>query len=367
MKASLPLALLSLALPLAAQNFASVPAGLLSTEGDSYTLYFGSRASMRAQILTGDHRGSVRNFSQVALRRDGGRTVSQAPGRSWSSVRLALAEGSVSSASRTYSANMVSNIKVVYSGSMSWPTPTTTASRPSSWGTEVNFPFSSNYLALGQADLVMDFTFDGGTLTNGSSWTGYSFYYIDGINAPSSVGGSSVNFGTNNCLNAGHTSGAFCVPVFRTYAKSAGDKFEFNWWLYRYPANTLTAFALNVGSGSRTGVNIGNPCNDFFLTPTPQFISLATTPASNTGSFMYPNPKLTAPYLAGAVGLKVYTQAAYTHPTRNRFELTRGGDAPILAQPTPYSNLAWTWGTSATATTGNTPSQSNLPITRLTY
>jgi hypothetical protein len=226
------------------------------------------------------------------------------------------------------------------------------------------------WIYTGIQDLVLDFTLAGGVLANNASWTGYRYYYLDGLLSSTSVGGGSVNMGTNNCKNTPHTSGPFCVPVFRSYAKNTGstttsDKFEFYWWLYRYPASTPTAFGLSV-SGSTTGVNIGNPCNNFFLGNGPLVVMFATTPTSNSGSFNFPTPRLYAQYDAAAVGIRIYTQGAWSHPTRNQFELTRGGYTNIGKQPVPIPGTKWHWSTSATATSASI-NQTYMPLLRLKH
>jgi len=359
-----------LAAPVFAQNYSAVPNGYLSTEGESYGIYFGSRSSMRAQILNSDHKGQARVFAETSARLDGGRATSSFFARSWTSVTLTVGEGSYANASPTFATNLATNTKVAFSNKMTWPAVATTPSRPATWGTVVNFPFTSVWVYTGGQDLVLDFAFDGGTLANNVSWTGYNYYYLDGVYSTTSVGGSSVNFGTNNCLNSPHTSGPFCVPVFRTYAKNTGsattsDKFEFYWWLYRYPANTATAFGLSF-SGSQTGVNIGNPCNNYFLGTGPLVVLFGTTPSSNSGSFNYPSPRLYAPYDAQAVGIRIWTQAAWTHPTRNQFELTRGGYADIGKQPVPIAGTQWHWTTPSTGTSASF-NQTYMPTLRLKH
>lgn len=359
-----------LAAPAFAQNYASVPSGYLTTESDRYSLHFGSRASMRAQILNSEHKGKVRVFTEASARLDGGRAASQFVGRSWTNVALTVAEGSYASASATFAQNLATNNKVVFSQKMAWPQPTSTTARPSAWGAPVQFPFSSVWIYTGSQDLVLDFTFNGGALGNNASWTSYSYYYLDGVLSSTSVGGGSVNYGTNNCINSPHTFGPFCVPVFRTYAKNTGnattsDKFEFYWWLYRFPASTLTAFGLSL-SGSTTGVNINNPCNNYYLGNGPLVLMFATTPSSNSGSFNFPSPRLYAQYDAAAVGLRIYTQAAWNHPTRKRFELTRAGYTDIGKQPVPIQGTKWHWATPAT-TTSATINQTYMPLFRLKY
>ncbi|MCA8955408.1 MAG: hypothetical protein KDC87_05005 [Planctomycetes bacterium] len=366
------LSLLSLATTAAAQSYATIPGGLLTAESSSYSLYFGSRDSMRAQIFNNEHNAQVRVFGEASFRLDGGRSGSSYfAGRTWSNVQLTVDEVAYASASPTFAANLSTNAKVVFNQQMSWPTYSGATNSPHTWATEVNMPFSSTWLYTGTQDIVLDFQFSGGTLANNAAWTGYSTYYLDGVYSTTSVGGGSVNVGTNNCLNSPHTSGPFCVPVLRTYAKNSGnpttdDKFEFYWWLYRYPANTLTAFGVSL-TGSKTGVDIGNPCNFYYLGPSIFVVLLGTTPATNSGSFNFPSQKLYTPYVPAAVGLTLYTQAAYTEPTRNQFELTRAGYADFLAQPIVLQGTQWTWAAPVTATSGGSLNQTYMPVVRMKY
>ena len=174
-------------------------------------------------------------------------------------------------------------------------------------------------------------------------------------------------YGTNNCLNAPHLSAPFCVPVMRTYAVNTGDpgtsnRFTFQWWFHGFPPSTPTALALSF-AGTKAGVNIGNPCQNYHIGPS--IVMFAVTPRDNSRSWFAPNPPLKETYSPTSVGMNVWTQAGYSHPTRNRLELTRPGMTTILAQPKPPLNAAWTHAPSAASTTGSRISAEHLPLLRL--
>ena len=80
-----------------------------------------------------------------------------------------------------------------------------------------------------------------------------------------------------------------------------------------------------------------------------------------------PQPSLLSKYDARIIGAKIWTQAAYTHPTRNRFELTRGGVSTVQPQPTPVVGTKWTWAGSATASAGGAPSATYMPLVGVAF
>src|SRR5690606_20797659 len=122
---------------------------------------------------------------------DGGRSSTQFPARNWTNVLMQVAEGSYANASTTFTANLTTNPKTVFNQAVSWTGITGTSPSPGVWGAPVRFPFSAPYIYTGSSDLVLDFTFTGGTLANAASWTGLNLYYIDGATSVTSVGGSS--------------------------------------------------------------------------------------------------------------------------------------------------------------------------------
>lgn len=356
--------------PLRAQGQATLPAGFLTTEADAYSIDFGGWPSMRCQVFNSDHRGKTRSVKEVACRRDGGRDASvfHFAGRSWTNVTLTTAESDYAKASSTFSLNLSSNVKQVFSGSVTWPDHSVgkKTSTPHTWGTDVRFPFAAPWAYQGNLDMTLDFVFRGGILANNAVWTTTRKYFLDGVHAQTRAGGSSQNFGTNNCTSSPFTLAPFCTPVVHTYAAKTGNpnldnKFEFAWWLYRYPPKTPIVLAVSL-LGSTTGVNIANPCQNLFVSLGPTFMHVAVTPSTNASSMFFPRPGLVNKYDARAIGAKIWTQAAYTHPTRNRFELTRGGVSTIQPQPAPVVGTRWTWAGSATAAVGGAPNATYMPL-----
>lgn len=356
------------------QNFASMPTGYVSTEAPNASIYFGSRDAMRCQVFTNLFRGNAGSVKELAGRLDGARAATNFhfAGRTWSSVKLTVAEASYANATTTFTQNLQANVKSVFSGSMTWPDRTTggPTSKPHTWATDVKFPFGSPWLYSGNRDITLDFAFSGGTLANSAVWTTSRFYYLDGVHIPIRTGGGSTHFGTHNCPNAPYSEAPFCVPLIHSYSANTGNprtanKFEFSWWMHRFPPSTFTILAVSL-LGSTPGVNIGNACQNFHVNLGGSFLLPTTTPSSNASSFFAPRPPLTNTYSPVAVGVKVWTQAAYTHPTRNRLELTRAGSTTIQAQPPPLPGTKWTWAAPATSSTGGAIGAEYLPVFRLT-
>jgi hypothetical protein len=353
------------------QSYVTMPAGYLTIEAPGYSIYFGARPSMRCQFFNAEYSGSAKTFKEVSCRRDGARDASpyHFAGRSWKDVRLTMAEGSYANASSTFSSNLQNRVSQVFSGSVTWPDHSSggPTSQPHTWANDVRFPFNTPWTYSGGKDVTLDFQFSGGTLANQQYWTTYRPYYVDGVHVTTRAGGSSTNFGTNNCVNAPYTNAPFCVPMMHTYAKNTGNpgtanKYHFQWWLGRYPANAPTVVALSL-FGNLSGLNINNPCQNYFVGA--GIALFGRTPNDNSKAFFLPSSPFTENYVSTAVGIKIWTQAAFQHPTRNRLELTRGGFTTIMAQPTPPSGAAWMFATFAASPVGGRISSEYLPLLRL--
>jgi hypothetical protein len=353
------------------QGQITFPAGFLTTEAPGYSIHFGGRPSMRCQVFNKEHGGAAQTFKEIACRRDGNRDASpyRFGGRSWKDVRVTLGEGSYASASSTFSVNLQSNVRQVFSGSITWPDHSggSGTSKPHSWAIDVKFPFATPWTYSGNRDVTVDFRFSGGTLANKQFWSSHRPYFLDGIHVTTRVGGSSTNFGTNRCTNAPYTAAAFCVPVMYTYARATGnprtaDRYTFQWWLGRLPPSAPTAVALSL-VGNTTGVSINNRCQNYFIGPSIVLFGLA--PSNNTSSFYLPTTPFTEKYVSSAVGIKLWTQGAYRHSIRNRLELTRGGYTTIQGQPIPPAGASWMYSTSVFSPVGGRISAESLPLLRL--
>ena len=90
-----------------AQTHLYSPAHLASTEGRSYSSFFGAWADARYQFCDGEHRNRVAVIKEVAYRLDYRRhSTYLALGRNWSRVQIQMANGDF----RTFTNNFTNNI-----------------------------------------------------------------------------------------------------------------------------------------------------------------------------------------------------------------------------------------------------------------
>lgn len=193
MRALLALPLLATGSVLTAQvSSLTSPAYLAATEGALHCREFGSEASMRYQLLDPENRGSAATLSSLALRADY-RDFNQTSGmgRSWSQVDLRIGNGDAQKFGLLSPTNFVGAATRVFSGRVTWPTLSGLPfARPDAWGGlsgQLRFGFSQPWQYSGQLDILSDWSLQGGSLANGSTWnTNLSAdYYLDSYHDPS--------------------------------------------------------------------------------------------------------------------------------------------------------------------------------------
>lgn len=352
--------LLALCVSLKAQNYTTIPPGLLTQEASHGVQDLGRYPEMRFQLLDSDVLTPMQVL-ELACRRDGHRDASSAwfAGRSWANVQLVMGERDQSA--QAFSLNLASNVTRVFSASVSWPDhsvgPRTSVPHP--WATDVVFPFSVPWSYSGKrSGMTVDLTFRGGTLTNSSPWTA-EHYLLDGALAAKELWSQGFIVGdTTNprCMSAWGTP--LAVPnVITTAAGQVGVVAR----ILRYPYSTSTLFAFSLG-GDSAGVSIGLRCQKYYLGDGPFVFSSFMTPASGYEYYVAGSPGVQ--YDQSYVGIRIWTQPVFLDGNW-KGTLSAAGYSEVLARPLASIKAGCIWAASATSVTGNI--LSIVPVFRLAH
>lgn len=329
--------LASIVLVLASSAFAQTtfPVGFDSTDGGYYSYYMGRYAVGHYQQICGGLQGSNKQekWKSLALRRSNTTTATNYA-RSWTNVTLTVSDCDFTKLSDTWTRNQIGVPTVVFSVAMKWPGSSgSPPSKPAPWGTfsstnDMLFPFTTPYVHNGKWGTTFDWVFLGGTLANSVAWSGSSSrsYYTDGIsNSNQSDGGTYTIMPTIS----GCRSAYFVNWLFSDHKVGGGAQHRTQPFAGGALANTMHIGVMGIENGSTTGKPVGGSCHPLYMDMTKPYVVFPFT-TDATGSYV--SNFLTARFAKNAVGLKVWSQAAYSDS--GTFQLTRGGYAPIAALPT---------------------------------
>jgi hypothetical protein len=357
------MALVSMSPAAMAQNYTTIPPGLLTQEAYPWSYLFGEYREMRYQILSRDHVNKPMRIREIACRRDGARdTGIEFLGRTWANVQVTMGEHRTVTGNG-FSWNLASNVTQVFSSRVSWPDhskgPRT--SIPHTWASDVVFPFVTPWSYTGKSGMTIDFIFRGGVLSGQRNWPGRTLYPLDGASDTKetiSRGGGVGDF--TKCIIAGFSSAPWVYA--RTVTTSAG-KIGAGYGLSFYPAKTPTMIALSV-TGNPKGFDVGNYCQKFYLGNGPILLSSIVTPRYNRRSFRRGMAGIA--YDQRFVGLKVWAQAAFLLGSKS-MALSTSGYAMIEPRPVFGFRASFTWSPSATSPQGSLPLVPHVPVLRLMY
>jgi len=376
---------LVLAAPLCAQGVIYSPTGLDSkTEGLYYAYYFGGFSNARQQYADGENRGKVAVIGAINLRLDyRSHTSTTAPGRKWTKVTMAIADGDIAKFGTTFASNVTSTPTQVFNAAWSLPTvsgyPLT---KPAIYGglkSEYKIPFTSTWIYTGKTDIVHDWQFMGGTLDNNVTWTTSSVrtYYFDSYDSSNEYGGvgSTVRYVpstrlnnnsagvTTRCNDSAHTTttGAYAY----LYAYLYGPKYpilNYRSSLYMYHYSYYTAFEAPVihaiaFAADNTGVDLGTGCNKLHLKGPMILRTRQTMPRTYSTSAISEYQLEFIPWVSAMANLTLVVQGAWTDSVTNRFALTQALEATLPAampSPAPKRNHIYQYQ-SPTAATGYGP------------
>ena len=355
--------------------------------GAAYTLYFGTYADQRHQLITNDLAGGgIKLITQIDFRPDWKSfSTSNGMGRSWSNVGITLAETAFASVSSTFAGNLTSNVSAVFSGAVAWPTqngrPSTNS--PAPWGTKgLAFPLKQVYPYSGKTNaLVQEFQFQNGTLANNGAWGGTTrvSYDLDGVFTTLSFSQSAGGPGNRNCVDSAFT------PSSSVYAQDSG---QLNVYSNVYPGSQAGTLAWRFASrytapgqpvlhclslGAPVSVNIGAKCNSLHCNLA-SFYILQPNTANNNSTASTPGILMSYQRSAVPFGTRVTAQTAWSDSKTGQFGLTTAKDHTLrntiwLSDSPPQWKSVWRYNlTSTTGQIGNLGSTSYYnPVTLYTH
>lgn len=372
------------------------PPGYLSTEGAGwqgvttygYAYYMGGYADGRFQFMDGDiKQNGTTVLTSIGFRRDD-RTYSSTlgVGRSWTNVHLQLSEGDISQMTRTWTANSTRTPTTVFTGSMSWPTITgASAGSPNPWDPALRTTFSAPYIYTASGDLLCDWDFSGGTLSNGTTWgTNLRTYYLDGnyVLTSTTYGRNVYRTNNNNCVDSAITtttsyaSASVQVGLYGplyTSNPAYTNTAQLQVFGYRTAPGALVLQAIGL-SGSSTGVNIGAKCNNLMIDMTKPTVIIADTTNNNSSAsrtWQYIRLGTLSALAPLGTSTPIWSQGAWTDSVTNQFALTACDRCTAdfgrkFNSTMPNRKVLYTG--SATSTTGSGPYDASrwyaMPITR---
>lgn len=342
-------AALLLATPLVAQS--TLPEGFETTEGASQLSVLGAAANSRHQIVyTALKGGGAKTLNEMSFRRDGSQASSVAVGRSWSNVRIQIAEADVATISTTFSSNFGTTPVTVFSGSVTWDDATASpGSAPMPWNTGgLGFKFSTPFNYTGNGDLLIDVQFSGGTLANSGNWTNTLAYRLDAESSVTVASGSGRSLGnfpaTHPCVvDTASISpfGPWILALVSTSGRKTPDPAQANQFLLTRAiafGTPNTSFLTVLSAGGTTSLvpspqfpAVFGPTCQHLMVDTNQILRIETQVSDATGRLSLPEERI--PFDASAVGKTLYTQGIWEDTVTKQPKLTRGGSSVIPAQP----------------------------------
>jgi hypothetical protein len=185
----------------------------------------------------------------------------------------------------------------------------------------------------GKNDLLLDFTFEGGTLANAASWgTSAFFYYLDSANLGTKTGMRLRFLGSANCKDSSQTSAALCRIGAEVAAAGSGNTITFSLGSQWTAPNQPVIKAVGV-VGSTVGTDIG-ACNRLYTTPV--FFDFQTALPGFGFSFTFFPP---IPWQNSFAGVTLWSQAGYDDSKTKAFRLTQATRGQIPMQPVPSAKL----------------------------
>ncbi len=369
---------------------AALPAQTKTTSPPGYETFVGERFSSGAICLYPDSRWQYAdgNFkgrramvlSRFAFRHDNARTynTSSGIGRTWTNVTLRMSDCDFLQTGNTFSRNVLGTATVVYNASLKVATKTgsTSPNKPEPFNA-VALPFTTVWIYTAKQDLLFDFVLRGGKLANNASWS-TSFlgqaYVLDAIEIALGRVGSPTQYRWKGCVDpaaAGYRDYAECWPHFVTFGKVTGSKVTSNKHYLRSIsygtapyAPIVHAIGLKGQAKAVTFPGASSPCNKLHLDVSGRSPVLYVF--GRTRGDYFGGVDRYFPYTPGAVGVTIWTQAAWNDSKTKAFTLTGAGKTTVPRQP-QWSLKRVFYGRSSTSTTGIGHGTWGHPLYELTY
>ena len=381
---------LALCAPLFAQGSITTPPGGLKTEGASRGSSFGRYANARHQNIDNVHKGKAYTITEVAFRLDNwNHSRFTAMGRTWSNVKLNVAETDFSKATNSWAANVgTATPSTVYNTKADWPTQTGfPIIKPDVWGglaAKLRFPFSKPWVYTGKNAMLLDYTFSGGSMANNAAWgtttTGSSpsfSYYLDSEYQSTYSKSSSITrlpATRINCNDSAmtRTTGAYLYAYGTTYGPESStityrNKLVFQHYSYYTAPKATVIHALGL-AGTTAGVNVGAKCNKLYVDLSKPNILMPFRTLNNTSGQSGTMGWL-LPWNSAFANATVYMQGAWSDSQSKQLALTQAIQVTlpngVPAAELPEFTSVYRYDT--TSTTGFGPYRANssyFPYTR---
>ncbi|MCA8957790.1 MAG: hypothetical protein KDC87_17070 [Planctomycetes bacterium] len=347
-----PLAL-ALAAAVPAQTTFTSPPGLDQQTGGGASWGVGAYAAGRSQLADGHWRGNPLILRELALRLRSPTSGYFEAGRSWTQVSLSMSETSIATFSGTFSSNLLRPATLVFQAAVSWPFVTGPhQSVPAPWA--YRFPFTTPWVYTGGNDILADWDFTGGTLTNQQSWgTTVATYQFDTV--PTAATAYATGRDLGNTGSAGCRDSTSTIP---TLSSRTALTVAVHHPLDR--ANPLAGQMVVSQLGSQFGPNTqvlsvvglrsfdpgipfpGVPCNGVHIDTRVPFL-WSTVPSTNVGA-LPEHWTLTGrggvPFQSAWVGQEIVVQGAWNDTASRVFLLSSASRTTVPTAPTFDAKLA---------------------------
>lgn len=359
---------------------------LAKAEGSGSTTNFGAHAAARYQIADGNLRGAAKAISEVAFRHDH-RNYNPATGmgRSWTSVSLHASECVLATLTTTFSTNPTTLQTKVFDGALTWPSQLTIpATSPASWA--LKWPFRSSYAYSGNKDLLIEFTFLGGSLGNSAGWNGlikYT-YALDSFGVGAEAEGEPAIIGRVNggCRDTGaYSSGGaflnFDTAVFGPQHANAAirNTYFFEVTGSNFGSRVPTILVLAFGASTAGLVFPGVPCNKLHLElgRTWFLYPVNTNTIGNIAAYNFGVSNGLAPYNPGWHGINLFVQGIWNDSITGALKFSAGSRNSFMPMPLltgadiKMKSLYDSNPFATKASQVRTGTSADIPITRYTY
>lgn len=339
------------------------PPGFSTKTGGTQSWGIAAYANGRSQLADGNFRNQTMTLKGISFRLPSPTTGYWNPGRSFTNVTLRMSETLIPKMSGVFSSNVLITPTLVSQGKVTLPFVTgPSPSVPAPWS--VHFPFTTSWLYTGKLDILADFEFFGGKLSNNQAWsTNPDAYPLDAAagtkyayGLPTDLG----NVGAAGCVDSGSNVATLSGRALLTVVSyTRNDPFNplagqlvISQGGNSFGANTKAVMAFGF-LPSTAGVPFpGVTCNRIHVgLGGPLFFSLSTTDFIGRVPTHYPITGANGlPMLSLYAGIPIVVQGAWHDTKKGNLLLSSASTAKIPAMPTLH-NLAAVHG--ATKTSGN--------------
>jgi hypothetical protein len=366
------------ALASAQSNYATSPAGFLTTEGARYVSgnavnpylacrNFGAYPEYRTQIMDSTHVGAgLRLISRLDYRLDNPRTFTAAGARTWSKVTLHMGNGDYTKSTTNFSTNFSSTPTQVFSGSVTWNAVTSPPNTiPAPWGA-VSFPFKQSWPQINATGTIMDYQFTGGKLATNAKWdeNTIQLYALDAAWINIAHSGYQNPYGVGpGCTDSGQTRASDAYLYLQTYSKDSFqhmDSFRLDRGIFNGAKATQHLLFHSLGRANPPIPFPGVSCNGIGLTPALIFLVEFVTTSAGGGWRQIKN----IPYAAVPPGVRINFQTAWDDTVSKQLKLARPNSAEMPVQPPGKMATVTKIGTKATT---RKQEIQQTPLTRYSY